>query len=299
METSDERMLVHLANWMRGLEYHPCTIELRSRNEVIDAFEVKEDSPFDVLAYDILDACTNDALNEGKQRVYQLIAITQQGEQYPFSMRIRRRVEQSATDLVKVLSEQMKELHKIIAKERKSNTDMLLDFARRLDDTNARLTAEVDMHRQRSGEVIDKLESLRSKKLERDMAEEKHKSELDIRERLTDAAVPLMLAIGSKFTGGKLLPAPDIEQTMLLEIVKGLNDKQLDALPVILGDEWPPMKAILEDTLNGNVRLQDFRAYVAKLPQEKTMAVVQLLNVGQQAAINELINGSNGKPAGN
>jgi len=288
---SDERLQLHIADWMRQLAL-PSTIELRCKDEIIDSVIVSDGCAFDTLAADLLEAATVDAADEGKTRVYMLIGIGENRERYPCPLRIRRRIDKSAGDLIAVLAKQNAELHECLRKKDKEASDLLLKYAQTVGADRAKLVEENAHHRAHTSEVLTKLEALRSEQLERDMILTKHTAELEMKERLTDAVVPLALAIGSKLTGG-MLPARDMNATLFVEIVKSLNETQLDAIRGVLGNNWPSFESLFSAALDGQPDVKRFRALAAELSEEKVMAVAQTLNVGQQAALQELLNADN------
>lgn len=278
---------------MAKLDGLPATVELRCREDVIDSVIASEDSDFAALAADLIDAAEADALTEGKTRNYTIVAINARDERYLCRQRIRRRVDKSAGDLVGVLAKQNAELHALLTKKETQTHKLLLEMLAEMRTQNQALSEEANTHRNRAGEVIDKLESLRSKQLERDLVIEKHKADLDIKERAADAFLPLAMAIGAKFSKGAL-PAPDMQQHMLSETVKGLGESQLTSIETVLGDDWPEFHGILNAVLNEHVDVQAFKRFVARLPQEKVMSVFQLLNMGQQAAVKEILTDGRG-----
>lgn len=292
---SEERLQKHLADWMRTLEL-PATVELRCRDEVIDDVPLTKDCPFEDYAKDLIDAATTDSLNEGKSRTYQLVAIVDAtDERWIAPLRIRRRVERSAGDLVQTLAKQNAELHAALMRKEAEGSRLLLSFAETVGRQNKILTDEVGVHRQRSGEVIDKLEGLRSKQLERDMAVEKHKADIEIKDRLTEATIPLLLAIGARLTGNKLLPAPELEDVALHETVKAMSEDQLVNIQEILGSDNGQFNELIDGILTKRVKVDKFRRWVSQLTQEKLMAILQVLNIGQQAALQEIMRGANGQ----
>src|SRR5262245_5486286 len=288
---SEERLQKHIADWMRGLGEDgklPAEVELRAKDEVIDSVGIVKDSPFEDYAKDLLDAASGNSLDEGKSRTYQLVAITEATQERWFcNLRIRKRVERSAGDLVQALSKQNAELHAALMRKEAEASRLLLTFAETVGHQNRLLTEENMMHRQKSGEVIDKLESLRSKQLERDMTIEKHKADIEIKDRLTEATIPLLLAIGARLTGNKLLPAPELDDVALHETVKAMSEEQLEGIQNILGDDNGKFNELIDGILTKRTKVSSFRQWVGSLTQEKLMAIVQLLNIGQQAALQE------------
>ncbi len=284
---SDERLQIHIAAWLKG-RASPYIVELRCNSEIVDDVPIEDECDYNAVANDLLESATNDAFNEGKSRTYTLMAIEPDGQRFPCSLRIRRRIDRSAGEVLTILSKQVVELHEIIRKERKQSADEKDKLLQRLDEMNARLTDENHKHRAVASETIDKLENLRSKDLERKMIIEQHEADNEIKDRLTNAVIPLALAIGSKITGGKL-PAKNIKAVMLTEIVTALTENQLDLIQNVLADDWPPMKNILDKTLAGQDCVKEFTEYAQRLSPEKTMGVVQCMNIGQQAALQELL----------
>jgi hypothetical protein len=270
----------------------PATVELRCREEIVDSVTVESpEADCGVLAADLLESSATDAADEGKTRVYTLVGITSAGERYVCPLRIRRRVDKSAGELLATLAKQNTTLHECLVRKDKAAAELLLQYAQTVAADRERLVDENAEHRKRVGETIDKLESLRSQALERDLALEKHRSELDMRERLTDAAIPLGMAIAHRLTGGAV--PSDMPSSMFVEVVKSLSVAQLDSIRDILGERWPGLNVLLTDALSGRGNVVDFRALVGGLPQEQVTALTQALNMGQQAALKEILNGSN------
>lgn len=286
----DARLAEHIAKWIETLSL-PSTVELRCRDEIVDSIEVEAGAPFAQYGADLIESAGNDALEEGKTRSYVLVGINEAQERYICPLRIRRRVDRSAGELVATLSKQNTELHQALMKSRNEAFALALRFAETVGEQNQKLVLETERGRGQQAEFYDKLEQVRSKQLERDLTVEKHKADVEIKERLTDAVVPLVLAIGSKFSGG-MLPARNLQETMLIETVKALDEKQLDTIQSILGEDWPAFSNILTAALENNQgKVAEFREHVASLPQEKVMGLFQVLNMGQQAAVKELMNG--------
>jgi len=290
---SDDRLQIHIASWMKQLEF-PSVVELRCAQEIIDDVTVDAESDYAALANDLLESASSDAFSEGKSRNYNLVAIDAQQRRFPCSLRIRRRIDRSAAEVLTVMSKQIVDLHEVIRKERKENAAVQDRLIQRLDDANRRLNDELHKHRERASESIDKLENLRSKDLERKMVIEQHEADNELKERVTNAFIPLALAIGSKMTGGKL-PAKNIQAVMLTEIATALTEDQIDNIQGVLAEDWPTMKVILDKTLQGQDCVEEFTSFARKLSPEKTMGVVQCMNIGQQAALQDLLqHASNG-----
>lgn len=284
---SDDRLQLHIAAWMRQLTL-PAVVELRCRDEVVDSVNVPdENAPFDSLAADLLETSTIDAQDEGKSRAYTLVAIDANEERYFCPLRIRRRVDKSAGELLAALARQNAELHQCLVRKDREAADLMLRYAQTLAQDRKSLVDENTAHRQRASEVIDKLESLRSQALERDLVVEKHRSEIETRERLTDAAIPLALAIGHKLTSGAV--PSDLPNSMFAEIVKSLSEEQLDRMQAILGVDWPGLSELFSAALEGKSDVAAFRRYVSHLPRETVFSLSQTLNMGQQAALKELL----------
>ena len=288
---SDDRLQLHIAEWMRQLDL-PSTVELRCRSEIVDSVVVTADASFDTLAADLLESSATDAADEGKTRSYELVAIGENRERIICPLRIRRRIDKSAGDLIATLAKHNSELHECLRKKDKEAADLLLQFAKAVGVDRARLVEENTAHRARAGEVLDKLEKLRSDQLERDMILDKHRGELEMKERLTDAVIPLAMAIGNKLTGG-MLPAPSMADSLFCEIVKSLNETQLEAMQGILGARWEPFKDIISGALENRPDVKRFKALAHELGPDTVMAIAQTLNVGQQAALQEILNADN------
>lgn len=288
---SDERLKIHIADWIKQLNL-PATVELRCRDEVIDSVTADSSADFGLLASDLLEASATDAADEGKTRAYTLVAIDADSLRFVCPLRIRRRVDKSAGELLAALARQNAELHACLVRKDRESAELLLRHAQSLVQDRQQLVDELSEHRKRATETIDKLEALRSKALERDMAIESHKADLETKERLTDAAIPLAMAIAGRLTGGQV--KSDIPTATFVEVVKSLNENQLDAMRSIVGDrEWQELSMLLDGALSNAPNVQAFKDLVGRMPTEKQMTLFQVLNMGQQAALKELLNGSN------
>lgn len=272
----------------------PSTIELRCRDEIVDSVDVIETSPFEDIALEFIESATSDAHEEGKTRTYQLVGINENQERYICPFKIRRRIDKSTGDLVVSLTKQVGELHSLLMKKESAASDLLLKYAETVSAQYNTIIKEVTSNREKQAEFYDKLEQVRSKQLERDLMQEKHKSDLDMQDRLLSAAIPMAMAIGNKLTGGKMLPGKgDMRQAMLNEIVKGMGEDQIDSIANMLGPQW---RQLFIDTLEDKPTLPMFYQLVSTMNREQLYSAVQMLNVGQQTAIQELLhaNGNNG-----
>lgn len=288
---SDDRLQGHIATWMQTLAV-PATVELRCRAEIVDSVVIADgEAAFSQLAADLLESSATDAADEGKTRVYELVGIDANSERYICPLRIRRRIDKTAGELLASLARQNAELHSQLVRKDKDAAELLLRFVQTLSDDRRRLVDENTEHRKRAGETIDKLESLRSQAFERDLVLEKHRADIDVRERLTDAAVPLAMAIAGKLTSGTV--PSDLPNSTYAEVVKSLSESQLEAIAGILGECWNQFDESFSAALSGRPDVKAFRGLVGSLTRDKQMALVSTLNMGQRAAIEVILNGDN------
>lgn len=283
-------MTNRIVEWLKSLAV-PSTVEVRFRDEIVDAIVLDDRVGPDDVAEELDQAAESDAADIGRTRVYTLVAINEGGERYVCPLRIRKRVDRSKADLVGTLAKQNTDLVDTLRKERSESFRMLISFAETVTKSHDRLVRENERHSARASEVIDKLEALRTKDLERRILEEKHVADTEMKERLTDAFVPLALAIGHKVSGGRL-PGPDIKDVTLVQIAKSLQPEQLDRLEIVLGERWPVMRDILFHALDNQADVAGFCSFANGLAPETIAAVAQVLNMGQQAALKELLDDS-------
>lgn len=289
---NDDHLARRLEEWLRSLEL-PFLAELRCKGEVIDAVEVGPDSKLDEVAIEIVEESLDDATAEGKNRSYNVVAILPNTERHICPLSIRRRVNPKANNLVETLAKTTVELVDIVRKERKESLTMMMSYAESVSKQYERMVHDEERRREITNEIFDKLESLRSKVLERDMAKEKHEKDIEIKERITDVVVPLAAAIGSKFTKGRL-PAPDTREILLIQIAKAMTEKQLDIIQQIAADKWPKLRQIIDLALNDQADVHGFIGVARSFTPEQIAGFTQCLNMGQQAAIQELLSETNG-----
>lgn len=295
---SDDRLAKRIAGWLGTLP-KPYCVEVRCRSEVIEAIDVVAESVDDDIAHELLDAASEDATQEGKNRSYELVAIVDikdgdcVGDQQRFvcPLPIRRRGSKG-DNVVDTLAKTVTDLHETLRKDRKEAFSMLLKYADTVGRGFDRMSEENQKNNMRASEVIEKLETVRSQQLERDMAKEKHDKDIEVRERITDAVIPLATAIASRVTGGRL-PAPNVSDISLVQIIKSLNEEQLELLKSISGELWPRLERVIELGLSNSADLKGFHEIVKSMTPDQLGAVVQCLNIGQQAAIQELLHANN------
>lgn len=280
----DNRLAEHLSNWMKDQLTYPCAVELRCRQEIIDCVDLKEDSVFLTMAEDLLEAATADAFSEGKTRTYELVAISDKGDRTVCPLRIRRRIDKSASDLVALLTKQNTELHEMLRKKDKEAHELTLQFAKAVSHENARLVEENAKGYALRSETLDKLESLRSKDLERKMAIEEAEQAKEVKERIVDTAMPLFTAMAGKFLKGKV-PT----ETSIASMIKSLNENQLENIKSILGDQYVTFDELTMGVLNGRNVNREFGEFAQSLSSEKKQGIVGILNIGQQALLQEIL----------
>lgn len=278
---NDDYLIRRIGKWLDTelpRESLPGVVELRSGSEVVDAFEVTTETVALELAKDMVDSAHDDASDEGRSRNYTLIAILQGDMRYPCPASIRCRKGNKAVDS--------------LAKMMTDTCSMLLKFSERLDASHKRMSEENERNAARQSEVLARLEDLRSKQLERDLALKKEEKSEEIKERITDALIPLAMAMGSRFTKGAL-PAPSTEDMLLVQTVKSLSLEQLPMIRSITGEQWPAFERIIKLGLEGQADVKGFVEASQSLSPEQMQALIQCMNMGQQAALGELFNGRN------
>lgn len=276
---NDDYIIKRITKWLESelpRDAMPGAIELRAGGEVIDAFEISASADVSSIARDAVESAHDDASGEGRSRNYSLMAVLAGDMHYPCPVSIRCRKGNKAVDS--------------IAKMMTETCSMLLKFSERLDASHRRMAEDNERNAARASELITRLEDLRSKQLERDMLKEKHDKDIEIRERITDAVVPLAVAIGSKLTKGAL-PAPSTDDVLLVQTVKSMTEDQLELIKKITGPLWPSFDRVISMGLEGAADVKGFKEAAGKLSSEQLMALTQCLNVGQQAALDELFNG--------
>lgn len=263
-----------VSEWLATRD-QPSTIELRLRGQVIDTLELPEQcTDFLSVAEELENAGKADARDAGRTRVYDVWAIDGNGERTECRIKLRCLVEKDQSgQIVQAF-------------------DMLMKYASEVTKENGRLRAGVEKVEARSSEMLDRLESLRSESLERDMKQEKHKALLETLERGTDIALPLLVAAIDQFTEGKfsqkmggMLPAPDLKALALVQIAQAMSERQLDILPNVMGDRWEELREILEKALHGQADVEGFVTLTTSLPPETITALTMHMNPGQQAAV--------------
>jgi hypothetical protein len=280
-------MIDRLVAWGLGLS-DVATFELRCKGDIVDSATV-EDCTVETLT-DLFTSFDESAdeytQEEGRTCVFNIVGIadreTGKAQAYPCMLRIRKRANKGDVELVRTLSQQVTELHKSLMRKEKEAHSILLATCERLARRNEDLE-------DRSNEVLTRLETLRTCELERRMLEEKHAKDLEVKDRITGAAVPLMMAIGNKVMGNGMLPAPDINAQSLTEIARSMTDEQITTIESIVGAKTPDLGEFLANAVDGRVNLEQFKSIVDRLTQQELMAVVSVLNMGQQAAITEVL----------
>jgi hypothetical protein len=287
MSDRNQRLIERLAKWITELgapEY-----ELRCKREVIDTFTVTESA--EEIAQDVLAAAESDAEDEGKLRSYTLVGILQDKEQHVCPLKLRIRPLRATSDnIIATLAKQNADLHEVLRKDRQHETDRLLKFVDTVTTQFNRVSTERDKMAERSSEIFERLENLRSKQLDREIAKEKHDKDSEIKDRITDALLPLGVAIAKRFTNAPMLPKINLDEQAIIQICAGMSEKQLDQIRIILGDAWPMFNEYwLRATEKPPVvSVEGFWAVVDTLNPDQQSALTSTLNMGQQAALQEL-----------
>lgn len=279
----DDRLAEHIGKWLESQEF-PSTVELRCRSEIIDSIVITKESEYQAMAVDLIESASNDAFSEGKTRTYQLVAITERGERTICPLSIRRRIDKTASDLVALLTKQNSELHQELRKKDKEFYEMTMQFARAVAADRDRLVEENSKNYALRSETLDKLESLRSKELDRKLAQDEADQKKEIKERIVDTGLPLFMAMTSKW-----LPGQVPTESKLAEMVKSLSESQLENLQVILDDQWPVCDELFTGVLSGRNVTKEFGEFAQALTIDKKQKVISILNVGQQALLQEML----------
>lgn len=284
---NDDRLVSRINEWLLTLE-KPCAVELRCKDEIIDSIELTDESGCD-FGQELIDAAADDSTSEGKTRVYRLVAITSDGRRFECPLRIRRKVERGQTE---VFSKMIVELHETLRKDRKDTFGMMTEFIKRLEANNAAMMSEQEKIHQRARESFDLLETLRSKVQERQLAKDRHDKQLDMQERAVGVILPLMTAVAGKWSNGALPAAKSIEEVQLVSIAQSLEENQIDMLAAAVGTQWPDLKEVIVKAVDGQADVNEFKRIVSLMTEEQRMGVMQCLNMGQLAALKELLTAS-------
>lgn len=283
-----------VCEWVKTLE-RPCVVELRFREgEIVDYVQLPatDDVNIESLVEDLETSASDDAYDAGKTRVYTLVAVDEKGQRWLCPIKVRVKIEKGQTELIQTLVKCNNELQEQLRKNNNDGYRQLKEFTELLVSERRELLTEVQGTRARSAETFKAWEEAKSKQLERDMERERHEKGLETQQRITDAVVPLALAIGNRLTRGAL-PAPDIRDVTLVEIARSMTEPQLDALRAITRHRWEPLRVIIENALEGRADVDGFRRYALSLTDDERIQIAQVLNVGQQAALQELLTNDN------
>lgn len=309
MSEQRERLVERIAQWVVNLG--ASNYELRCGSEIIDAFEfeapdwravddsAKPESYPDALAsarplaQDVLESAELDCNDEGKPRKYKLVGILEHREQHVCPIPIRfRPVGRTSEDIIAALTKQNADLHATLMRDRKDGFDQLAKFTEIVTTNHHKIVAENAELRAKSGEVIEKLEQLRTKALERDMARERHEKDLELKDRITDAVLPLGAAIAKRLTGTQLLGDVDVTARALIEVCNGMQRDQLERISEVMGPiVWAEFDAFWDGCTAKPPKCDVARFWrvVDALSHEQLMIVASILNVGQQAALKEVL----------
>lgn len=282
-----------IAEWLVHLTL-PVSIEVRYKDETISAVQADVGCDFESIAAEIDQDANDDAANAGRTRVYKLVAIDPAGMRYvcPFRVTVNQ---QSNHDQQRVLADHNIELNKLLIAERRDDRKMLLDFVASLGTQLKRANEVIEKNQTQRLDFFEKLEDMKSKELDRQLEREKHEKWAEFIEKGGDTVLPLMIAMVHKFAGDKLpiaLPPVDLKEIAVRKTVEGLNKSQLDALQGMLGNHWGELQDIMLSVLDGRVDVERFRKFARSLPVEVQAGMIQVLNVGQQAAMQAVFDDS-------
>lgn len=279
--------------WLDSLS-KPSTIEVRYRDEIVDALVLTDDANTDAMADELLDFCREDGEQAGRSRVYSMVSIDETNQRWVLPLRIRQNVDKASHEMQRELAHHNIELIKMLQQERRDDRKLLLSLAESLGSQLKREQDANDRYRVRAQEHFRMYEEVESKHLERKLELERHEQNQELKERFADVLVPLLVATAAKYTGNALpLPPANTKELAIREVAKAMNENQLDALQAVLEQRWPEFKTMLDNALSGQVDVIAFRAFADSLPPEVQMAVIQSLNVGQQAALATVLDGPN------
>jgi hypothetical protein len=277
-----------LAVWAHAI--NAPVYELRRRGEVVETWERsgKEISKDDAeeLVRQFETAATWDCDEEGKPTTYQLVGVLDSGEYERCPITIRRRPNQDSK-YVDTVVKQNTELHKMVVDTFKTMQKDLRDAVTELRKENRALEND-------RKETFRLLEDLRSKQLERDLMREKHDKELETKDRLLDAGLPVLAAIGAKLTKQNLLQAPDARVNAIKQIAKGMSEKQVDMIAEILPDDETRERVgrLLARAVDGAIDPDEFIKEIRALKPETLVALRSVLNTGQALAVQTLLEAS-------
>jgi hypothetical protein len=287
-------ILSQIAEWLHLYSFERVEIELNKAT--IAAFECSAfdgcAEPWEALSAEIDAECAAHAETERRPRQYLIVGFSDNGDRRVCPRRIRKcPTSGDAIEMVRTLSEQTRELHSTLMRERKESNRALVDMLEILTKRNEKLE-------QRASDVLDTLERLKTKQLERDMMVEREKASANQKERIVNALVPAALAVAQKVTGTPLLPAGDVHAMSLVEIARSMSEEQVGTISGILEPEQCALFGdIMSRALDGAADLRAFEALLRTMRPEQLMGVAQCLNMGQQAALDGLIHhirGNNG-----
>lgn len=278
-----------ITEWLLTLT-RPSTVEVRYKDEIVDHVILTEGSNCEDLTDELLEFIKEDAEEAGRTRVYMLISIDEQSQRFVLPLRIRHVIERANHEMTREVAKHNVELIKMLMVERKDDRRLLLDLTDSLGKQLKREQDNSDKQRQRAQDMWAIWEDNQSKHQQRELEREKHEQNAELKERFADILVPLLVAAAMHYTGNKLpLPPVDSKALAVREVAKAMQNAQLDSLQGILGPRWPELKGILDSALDGQVDVPAFRKFAQSLPQETQLAVIQTMNVGQQAALQKVL----------
>lgn len=258
-----------IAEWLDSID-PGSSVELRFRNGPVDAIDWYKETV--QLAEELVQLAEEDADESGSKspRTYQLMAIYPNQERHECRIPIRIKAKSSQLD---------------------HSAEKLVATALTLVETQAKIIQQMASREERTQERTDEfymhLEKLRSQVQERELEKEKHDRDIEMRQQMTDVAVPLGVAIVNKITGGAvpMLGAVDPKSVALVSIVKTLNDTQQQQLMGVLGEKFEELKPIIMKALDGQGDTAAFVEFISSLSPNEIGAIQSILNPGQQAAM--------------
>jgi hypothetical protein len=271
-----------LVQWLEGTlaTIGGTTIELTCKGEVVEEFAVDSKTNFADLVDELNDAAQNDCDSEGRSggQKYTIVMVGKNSERAIWPGRMRR-TPSNTIHMAKMVTD----LHAILTKTRKDDARIQADMLSEFRKENAHF-------RKQQAEFFLKLESMRSKELERRIALEEHEKEQELRERVADVAIPALMAVAQGFVGVKGLPPADLRALALREIARAMQPEQAAEICALIQD--PSFGDRLADAVDGKVDVEYFLRTISVLDESRAMALFQLLNPGQQASLQAVLKAS-------
>ena len=262
--------------------------DVRVNREIVSSVTV--DDGLESIAAQLIDIIDDDFEAERRRRQYRIVGVADDGQQHVCPLVIYRRPESAVNEqLVNSLTRQNIELHETLLKRDEAMFSRQNKTIELISESLHRALGELSRGRERQEEFYTRLETLRTEQLERDIIKERHEKNQELLERGVDTVLPLVMAGAAKAFGGAAKPM--LQEPTLVQIAKGMNEGQLDAIRGIIGDPLGEEveRFLCTTAIEGRGDVDRFRALLGQIPQEKLMQCVSTLNMGQQAAIREII----------